>query len=121
MKQHKFRKFVLVVQVLCLIYLAFFTYYNTKAFEVYPQYADLVESDSSLYHIWSTLFAFSFIPGIICSLGGFPVFIACVVGIIKYFVKHRQDKWLLFYSLTSMVMVIAIIPFWATFIETHQV
>ena len=121
MKKHKFRRFVLVVQVLCLVYLTAFSYYNKKAFEVYPDYVDLVNSGSSVYETWSTLFAFSFIPGLILTFGFLPVLIACIVGIVKFFKNHRQDKWLLFYSVASIVMEILLIPGWATFIETHQV
>ena len=110
-----------MVQVLCLIYLAVFAYYDMKAFEVYPSYSDLIQSESSLYHTWSNLWAFSFIPGVLCILGGLPVFIMCLVGIIKFLVKYRQDKRLLFYSISSLIMVIALIPFWVFWVGTHQV
>ena len=120
MEKHKFRKTILIIQVICFFTLLLFAYYNHKAFAVYPVYADLIERKSTLYNIWSTLWGISTIPGVLCTLGGLPVFILCIVGIIK-FLFHRQDKWLLFYSISSFIMEIALLPVWAIWLETHQV
>lgn len=120
MKKHKGRKAILIIQILCFIYLTVFAYYNHKAFEVHPSYSDLINSDSALYHAWSILWGFSFIPGVLVFIMGLPVFIACIIGLVKFF-KNRQDKRILFYSLSSMLMEILLLPVWGIWLSTHQV